>query len=202
MKLGRKKQSPREGRADAPSDRPAQEIERLKRENERLREQVAEQAKRIADLEHELALREQNWIGICRAPGLHPAGERRRASAHRDGAANASGSCGTTPTSRCATARPSATAPSSPVAIPTPPASRSPAGRRPEAQPEAQRGLAHCRGPSDGSGFHARGIAVPQYGIAATGARHALRQQHQATTREESPLTRYPGARLRRPVPV
>lgn len=33
----------------------AQEIERLKHENERLREQLAEQAERIADVERQLA---------------------------------------------------------------------------------------------------------------------------------------------------
>ena len=41
-------------------DRQTQEIERLRRENERLREQLAEQAKQITDLERKLALREQN----------------------------------------------------------------------------------------------------------------------------------------------
>ena len=35
-------------------DRQAQEIERLKQENDRLHEQLAEQAKRIADLERQL----------------------------------------------------------------------------------------------------------------------------------------------------
>lgn len=68
MKPGRKKRSPARGRPDESSDGHAQEIERLKRENERLREQVAEQAKRIADLEHELALRQQNSTTTSKPP--------------------------------------------------------------------------------------------------------------------------------------
>lgn len=49
-------------------DQQAQEIERLRRENERLREQLVEQAKRIADLERKLALREQNSTTTSKPP--------------------------------------------------------------------------------------------------------------------------------------
>ena len=53
---------------DTPEGRHAPEIERLKRENERLREQLAEQAKRIADLERQLALRQQNSTTTSKPP--------------------------------------------------------------------------------------------------------------------------------------
>lgn len=49
-------------------DRQAQEIERLRRENERLREQIAEHTKRIADLERQLALRQQNSTTTSKPP--------------------------------------------------------------------------------------------------------------------------------------
>lgn len=68
MKPERKKRSPREEPSFGPPDRQAQEIERLKQENERLREQLAEQAKRIADLEHQLALRQQNSTTTSKPP--------------------------------------------------------------------------------------------------------------------------------------
>jgi transposase len=50
-------------RADAPS-----EVERLRQENERLRRENAEQAKRIRDLEHQLALRQQNSTTTSKPP--------------------------------------------------------------------------------------------------------------------------------------
>ena len=67
MKPERKKRSRGEHSSDG-RDRQAQEIERLKRENERLREQLAEQAKRIADLERQLALRQQNSTTTSKPP--------------------------------------------------------------------------------------------------------------------------------------
>src|SRR5438093_5660853 len=61
MKPERKPRSPRAQRLREVRDRQAREIERLKHENERLREQLEEQAKRIADLERQLALRQQKF---------------------------------------------------------------------------------------------------------------------------------------------
>jgi cell division septum initiation protein DivIVA len=49
-------------------DRQAQEVERLKQENDRLSEQLAEQAKRIANLERQLALRQQNSTTTSKPP--------------------------------------------------------------------------------------------------------------------------------------
>jgi len=68
MKPERKKRSRREAHSRDVRDRQAQEIERLTQENERLREQLAEQAKRIADLEHQLALRQQNSTTTSKPP--------------------------------------------------------------------------------------------------------------------------------------
>ena len=49
-------------------ERQAQELERLRDENERLRRQVDEQAKRIADLERQLALKQQNSTVTSKPP--------------------------------------------------------------------------------------------------------------------------------------
>jgi transposase len=68
MKSERTKRTRREDRSRDERDRQAQEIERLKRENERLREQLAERAKRIADLERQLALRQQNSTTTSKPP--------------------------------------------------------------------------------------------------------------------------------------
>lgn len=68
MKPERRKRSRREEPPHDARDRQAQEIERLRRENERLREQLAEQAKRIADLERQLALRQQNSTTTSKPP--------------------------------------------------------------------------------------------------------------------------------------
>src|SRR5437867_10895560 len=79
MKSERKKRVRREADSRDARDRQAQEIERLKHENDRLREQLAEQAKRIADLERQLALRQQNSTTTSKPPssdGL--AGQQRR----------------------------------------------------------------------------------------------------------------------------
>jgi transposase len=53
--------------AASPSADPA-EVERLRRENERLRKENAEQAKRITDLERQLALRQQNSTITSKPP--------------------------------------------------------------------------------------------------------------------------------------
>ena len=55
-----KRSTNRRARDQEPLPHEAEKIERLKQENEQLREQVAEQAKRIAELERELALHQQN----------------------------------------------------------------------------------------------------------------------------------------------
>ena len=68
MKSERKKRVRREADSRDARDRQAQEIERLKHENDRLREQLAEQAKRIADLERQLALRQQNSTTTSKPP--------------------------------------------------------------------------------------------------------------------------------------
>jgi transposase len=68
MKPGRKKRSRRDEHSRDARDRQAHEIERLKQENERLRERLAEQAKRIADLERQLALRQQNSTTTSKPP--------------------------------------------------------------------------------------------------------------------------------------
>jgi hypothetical protein len=68
MKPERKKRSrggeePRDTR-----DRQTQEIERLREANDRLRKQLDEQAKRIADLERQLALKQQNSTTTSKPP--------------------------------------------------------------------------------------------------------------------------------------
>jgi transposase len=68
MKSERKKRVRREAHSRDARDRQAQQIERLKQENDRLREQLAEQAKRIADLERQLALRQQNSTTTSKPP--------------------------------------------------------------------------------------------------------------------------------------
>src|SRR5438552_2746588 len=88
MKPERKKRLRREGRSRDASDHQAQKIERLKQENDRLREQLAEQAKRIADLERQLALRQQNSTTTSKPPssdGLagRPRERGRRAKSRR-----------------------------------------------------------------------------------------------------------------------
>lgn len=68
MKPERKKRSRREAHSRDAREGQAHEIERLQQENERLREQLAEQAKRIADLERQLALRQQNSTTTSKPP--------------------------------------------------------------------------------------------------------------------------------------
>src|SRR6266568_2598245 len=83
MKTERKKRLRREGRLRDASDHQAQEIERLKQENDRLREQLAEQMKRIADLERQLALRQQNSTTSSKPPSSDGLAGRQRERGRR-----------------------------------------------------------------------------------------------------------------------
>ena len=83
MKPGRTKRSPRDDTARAAADRQAREIERLQRENDRLREQLDEQAKRIADLERQLALRQQNSTTTSKPPSSDGLAGRQRLRGRR-----------------------------------------------------------------------------------------------------------------------
>jgi hypothetical protein len=68
MKTGRKERSGRDEPSRTARDRQAHEIERLRQEHDRLRERRAEHAKRIADLERQLALRQQNSTTTSKPP--------------------------------------------------------------------------------------------------------------------------------------
>src|SRR6266516_6971122 len=83
MKTERKKRLRREGRSRDASDHQAQEIERLKQENQRLREQLAEQAKRIADLQRQLALRQENSTSTSKPPSSDGLAGRQRERGRR-----------------------------------------------------------------------------------------------------------------------
>ena len=83
MKPERTKRSPRDDTARAAADRQAREIERLQRENDRLREQLNEQAKRIADLERQLALRQQNSTTTSKPPSSDGLAGRQRLRGRR-----------------------------------------------------------------------------------------------------------------------
>lgn len=61
MKRRRRDRKP-EPPSPTPPNAEAAEVERLHRENERLRKQLEEQAKRIADLERQLALKQQSSV--------------------------------------------------------------------------------------------------------------------------------------------
>jgi transposase len=83
MKPARKKRSRGEEDSRDARDRQAREIERLKQENERLRDQLAEQAKRIADLERQLALRQQNSTTSSKPPSSDGLAGRQRERGRR-----------------------------------------------------------------------------------------------------------------------
>lgn len=68
MKPERKRRSRHDPHERDTHDRQVREIERLREENERLRKQLAEQAKRIADLERQLALKQQNSTTTSKPP--------------------------------------------------------------------------------------------------------------------------------------
>jgi transposase len=68
MKPGHKKRPSGEKGPRDPNHHDAHEIERLRRENDHLRKQLEEQAKRIADLERQLALRHQNSTTTSKPP--------------------------------------------------------------------------------------------------------------------------------------
>lgn len=78
MKPERTSRSRREEARRDDRDRQAREIERLQQENDRLRQQIAEQAKRIADLEHQLALRQQNSTTTSKPPSSDGLAGRQR----------------------------------------------------------------------------------------------------------------------------
>ena len=83
MKPERKKRSRRVEHSRDARDHQAHEIERLKQENDRLREQLAEQAKRIADLERQLALRQQNSTTTSKPPSSDGLAGRQRERGRR-----------------------------------------------------------------------------------------------------------------------
>jgi predicted RNase H-like nuclease (RuvC/YqgF family) len=64
---------PRRDEAPVPPDRHSREVERLREENERLRRQLEEQAKRIVDLERQLALKQQNSSSFSGSIDSHSA---------------------------------------------------------------------------------------------------------------------------------
>ena len=84
MKPEREKRSRREDTSRDSRDRHAPEIERLKQENEQLRKQLAEQAKRIADLERQLALRQQNSTTTSKPPSSDGLAGCQRLRGRRD----------------------------------------------------------------------------------------------------------------------
>lgn len=83
MKPEHTKRSRRIERLRDAREQQAQEIERLRRENERLREQLAEQAKTIVDLERKLALREQNSTTTSKPPASDGLAGRQRERGRR-----------------------------------------------------------------------------------------------------------------------
>jgi transposase len=68
MARGRKKRPRRDEPTGPTPDREAQDIEQLREENERLRQRLEEYAKRIADLERQLALKQQNSTITSKPP--------------------------------------------------------------------------------------------------------------------------------------
>jgi transposase len=95
MRRGRQKQSRREETTRDPRAGETSEVERLREENERLRALLEESAKRIADLERQLALKQQNSTITSKPPssdGL--AGQQRARGRRRKSRRNAGGQPG------------------------------------------------------------------------------------------------------------
>jgi len=83
MTRGRKKRSRRDEAMRGTSDREKPEIERLREENERLRQLLEEYAKRIADLERQLALKQQNSTITPKPPSSDGLAGQQRARGRR-----------------------------------------------------------------------------------------------------------------------
>ena len=83
MVRGRKRRARRDEPPRDSRDRETQEVERLREENERLRKQLDEQAKRIADLERQLALRQQNSTITSKPPSSDGLAGQQRARTRR-----------------------------------------------------------------------------------------------------------------------
>lgn len=84
MGRGRNNRSRGDGPRRDTRDAHAREIERLRAENERLRRQVEEQAKRIADLERQLALKQQNSTLTSKPPSSDGLAGRQRERGRRE----------------------------------------------------------------------------------------------------------------------
>jgi transposase len=91
MARGHKRRSRRNEPTRDTRDRDAQEIERLREENERLRRQLEEQAKRIADLERQLALKQQNSTITSKPPSSDGLAGRPRERGRRRKSRRAAG---------------------------------------------------------------------------------------------------------------
>lgn len=70
-------------KAAASTSEPSVDVERLRRENERLRRQVAEQAREIEDLKRQLALRHQNSTTTSKPPSSDGLAGRQRERGRR-----------------------------------------------------------------------------------------------------------------------
>lgn len=79
-----KKRSRRDEPTRETRDREAPEIERLREENERLRKLLEEYAKRIADLERQLALKQQNSTITSKPPSSDGLAGQQRARGRRE----------------------------------------------------------------------------------------------------------------------
>ena len=80
-KRSTKRRAEERGPHSAPGQ--AEEIERLKRENDQLREKLAERDRQIADLERQLALRRQNSTTSSKPPSSDGLAGRQRERGRR-----------------------------------------------------------------------------------------------------------------------
>ena len=83
MARGRKKRLRRDEPTRHTPDREAQDIEQLREENNRLRQLLEEYAKRIADLERQLALKQQNSTLTSKPPSSDGLAGRQRERGRR-----------------------------------------------------------------------------------------------------------------------